>query len=107
MARKPILEWLRFVRIGFLSLIRFILVKFEALFQKSQIESEPCFQSELIRNNPRSDCSRLKTWLAYIELNRIESDCFLADLHQTRFRTFFGLVRNDSQWFRNKFWNLN
>ena len=47
------------------------------------------------------------TWFAFIESNRIESDSFLADSHQTRFRKFILLVRNDSKWFRNRFQNVS
>ena len=50
------------------------------------------------------------------EKPRIETDCFLTDLHQTRLKTFFGLIRagasfglvrneNDSVWMRNLFLN--
>ena len=38
-------------------------------------------------------------------LNRNELDCFLTDFHRTRSKTFFGWVRNDSKWFRNRFRN--
>ena len=36
---------------------------------------------------------------------RIRSDWFLTVLHQTRYKTFFRLVRNDSERFRNRFRN--
>ena len=31
-------------------------------------------------------------------LNRIKSNWFMTGFHQTRYKTFFGLVRNDSHW---------
>ena len=33
-----------------------------------------------------------------LRINRIMLDCFLTVFHQTRYKTFFGLVRNDSHW---------
>ena len=40
-------------------------------------------------------------------IHRIKSDWFLTVFHQTRYKMFFGLVRNDSHWlgytYRNEF----
>ena len=37
--------------------------------------------------------------------NRIRSDWFLTVFHQMRYKTFFGLVRNDSHWLRYRYQN--
>ena len=43
----------------------------------------------------------------YLGINRIKSDWFLTVFHHTRYKTFSGLVRNDSHWlgyrYRNEF----
>ena len=57
-----------------------------------------------MRMNPWLEWFRLKTWFGYIHIvvsdwsgmNRIKSNQFLTLFHQTRYKTFFGLVRNDS-----------
>ena len=36
--------------------------------------------------------------LSHLGMNRIKPDWFLTVFHQTRYKTFFGLVRNDSHW---------
>ena len=38
-------------------------------------------------------------------LNQIKSNWFLAIFHQTRYKTFFRLIGNDSEWFGNRFRN--
>ena len=38
-------------------------------------------------------------------LNRIRSDRFFTIFHQTRFKTFFGLVQNDSHWLGYRYRN--
>ena len=40
-------------------------------------------------------------------LNWIKSDWILIVFHQTRYKTFFWLVRNDPECFGNKFWNVS
>ena len=55
----------------------------------------PCIYSDWLRliwtENLVSD------WC--LGINRIMSDRFLTIFHQTRYKKFFGLVRNDSNWF--------
>ena len=41
----------------------------------------------------------------FLEINRINPDCFLIVFHQTRYKTFFGLVRNDSHWLGYRYRN--
>ena len=38
-------------------------------------------------------------------INRIKADWFLTVIHQTRYKTFFGLVRNDSHWLGYRYRN--
>ena len=40
-------------------------------------------------------------------LNRIRSDRFFTIFHQTRYKTFFGLVRNDSHWLGYRYRNVS
>ena len=93
--------------------------------------SKSNFQSELIRMNPRLEWFGLimtensagsireridSDWkLGFglvrihsdwcLGINRIKSDWFLTVLHQTRYKTFFELVRNDSHWFEYRYRN--
>ena len=53
-------------------------------------ETVPSSQSESFGFRVHSDWN--------FGLDQSEPDWFLTDLHRSRFRTFFGLVRNDSEW---------
>ena len=44
-------------------------------------------------------------WDWCLGINRIRSDWFLTVFHQTRYKTFFGLVRNDSHWLGYRYRN--
>ena len=41
----------------------------------------------------------------WLGINRNKSDWFLTVFHQTRCKTFFGLVRNDSHCLEYRYWN--
>ena len=38
-------------------------------------------------------------------MDQIESNSFLTFVHQTTYKTFFGLIGNNSEWFGNRFRN--
>ena len=44
-------------------------------------------------------------WKLGFRLVRIKSDWFFTVFHQTRYKTFFGLVRNYSHWLGYRYWN--
>ena len=75
--------------------------------------SKPDFQSESIRNNSRLEWFGLKIWFridlihstCFFGLNRIRSDRFFTIFHQTRYKTFSGLVWNDSHWLGYRYRN--
>ena len=57
----------------------------------------------IIFDNPNQSDLGLKTWFRIgwdccLGLNRIRSDRFFTIFHQTSYKTFFELVRNDSHW---------
>ena len=65
-------------------------------------------QSESIRRIPTSDSWGLKDWSGFIRiqslgLTRIETNWFLTELHQMRFKTSSGLTRMSSDWRGNRF----
>ena len=82
--------------------------KFKSIWARIDINqiSNPK-QSELIRVGNDSDWKfgLDKSELGFIRINasdltginRIESDCFSIDLHRTRLKTFFGMIRNGSK----------
>ena len=62
-------------------------------------------RARIIRiENLISDSFRL---LPRIMHNRIMSDRFFSAFHQTRYKTFFGLVRDDSHWFGMNSYPIN
>ena len=99
-------ELFRFIPISVSEPMRIIPYLFEKPFvfclmengQKS-IRLNPMNSETSIRTNPRSDWSGLKTSF------RIHLDWFLTIFHQTRYKTFFRLVRNDSYWLGYRYWN--
>ena len=85
-------------------LIRFNL---RQLSEWIRTNSKPSFQSELgliqgfisIRINPNHFD------FGFIRIDRIRSDWFFTVFHQTSYKTFFGLVRNDSHWLGYRYRN--
>ena len=82
---------------------------------KKSIRPNPMQQSELIRTNPKpsfqSRSIRVQFGLvrihsdSYLGLNRIMSDRFSTIFHQTSYKTFFGLARNNSHWLGYRYRN--
>ena len=106
------------------------LIRFNPRQQSEWVRTNPksSFQSESIRMNPRSewfglilignsvwfnpssDWFGLKTWLrihsdSCLGLNGIRSDRFFTVFHQTIYKIFFELVRDDSHWLRYRYQN--
>ena len=58
--------------------------------------------SKWFRINPKNWLIRINA-LDYNEINQIKSDWFFTVFHQTRYKTFFCFVWNDSESFRSRF----
>ena len=80
-------------------------------------QSETKFSIRINPNHPDLGINRIDSdWKLGFGLVRIHSDCclwliriktdrFLTVFHYMRYKTFFGLVRNDSHWFRYRYRN--
>ena len=84
--------------------------KFSIRINLSSDWFKPNFQSEWLRSRIDSDW-KLGFGLVQIHsnsclgLNRIRSNRFCTFFHQTRYKTFFRLVRNDSNWLGYRYRN--